>query len=67
MTSEEDLSEDNFNTESGNASGGSGDFAWDVEGRIDSADIEICKRLDGSDWVLGSGSFGKVRIRQTHV
>ena len=23
-------------------------------------EIEICKRADGNDWVLGSGSFGKV-------
>ncbi|KAK9811452.1 hypothetical protein WJX72_004105 [[Myrmecia] bisecta] len=29
---------------------------WD----IDSSDIQICKRPDGSDWVLGKGSFGMV-------
>lgn len=30
--------------------------AWD----IDSAEIAVCKRLDGSDWLLGTGSFGQV-------
>lgn len=29
-------------------------------GLISYDEIEICKREDGSDWVLGSGSFGKV-------
>ena len=24
------------------------------------AEIEVCKRPDGSDWVLGSGAFGRV-------
>ena len=28
--------------------------------QIHASEIEICKREDGSDWVLGSGSFGKV-------
>ncbi len=27
---------------------------------IDPADIEICRRADGSQHVLGSGSYGKV-------
>ena len=27
---------------------------------IDPSEIEICKRGDGSDWQLGSGSFGTV-------
>jgi hypothetical protein len=27
---------------------------------IDPGDIAICKRDDGSDWLLGAGSFGKV-------
>lgn len=30
---------------------------WD----LDPAEITICKRSDGSDWVLGVGSFGQVR------
>ena len=30
---------------------------WD----IDPADIEICKHEDGSDFLLGAGSYGKVR------
>ena len=29
---------------------------WD----LDPAEITICKRPDGSDWVLGVGSFGQV-------
>jgi hypothetical protein len=27
---------------------------------IDPGEISICKRADGSDWLLGAGSFGKV-------
>ena len=27
---------------------------------MDPDEIEICKAADGSDWLLGSGSFGKV-------
>lgn len=27
---------------------------------IDPGEISICKREDGSDWLLGAGSFGKV-------
>ena len=30
------------------------------EGELDPAEIEICKAEDGSDWLLGSGSFGDV-------
>ena len=30
---------------------------WDV----DPAEIQICQREDGSDWVLGTGTFGSVR------
>ena len=29
-------------------------------GIIDVVDITICRRPDGSDWLLGSGSSGKV-------
>jgi hypothetical protein len=29
-----------------------------------SAEIEIAKRPDGSDWLLGSGGFGKVGLLQ---
>lgn len=29
-------------------------------GQMDPNDIEICKRADGSEWLLGSGSFAKV-------
>ncbi|KAK9820873.1 hypothetical protein WJX74_000255 [Apatococcus lobatus] len=28
--------------------------------RIKTAEVEICTKKDGSDWLLGSGSFGKV-------
>ena len=28
--------------------------------QIDAAAIEIVKRADGSDWLLGDGAFGKV-------
>ena len=28
---------------------------------IDPAEIDICKREDGSDYLLGAGSFGEVR------
>ena len=31
-----------------------------MDGYIDPADIVICKRPDGSDWLLGQGSFGQV-------
>ena len=31
------------------------------EGGIDPADIQICKRPDGSQWLLGEGTFGQVR------
>jgi hypothetical protein len=27
---------------------------------IDLSEIKICKRPDGSDWLLGAGSFGQV-------
>lgn len=30
---------------------------------IDPSEIEICKLLNGSDWLLGRGSYGKVRIK----
>ena len=29
---------------------------------IDPGEISICKRADGSDWLLGAGSFGKVML-----
>ena len=29
--------------------------------RIAEGDIQICKRADGSDWLLGKGGFGNVR------
>ena len=34
---------------------------------IDPGDITICKREDGSDWLLGAGSFGKVTTRHCRV
>ena len=34
-------------------------------GQIDPGEIVICKRADGSDWLLGQGSFGKVRPSMT--
>ena len=33
------------------------------DGLIDRSDIQICKRPDGSDWLLGQGSFGQVGLR----
>lgn len=33
-----------------------GDEAW----KIPRDDIEICHRPDGSDWLLGYGSYGQV-------
>lgn len=30
------------------------------QGQINPDEIEICKRPDGKDWLLGEGSFGKV-------
>ena len=30
-------------------------------GEVDPKTITICKRPDGSDWCLGSGTYGKVR------
>lgn len=38
--------------------GGSGATAFQD---MDASEIEICKRPDGSEWVLGSGTYGKVR------
>ena len=35
----------------------------EADGFLDPAEIVICKRPDGSDWLLGVGAFGKVRIR----
>ena len=32
------------------------------QGQIDPGEIKICKRPDGSEWLLGAGSFGKVRF-----
>lgn len=29
---------------------------------IDQSEIEICKRPDGTDWSLGTGGFGQVRM-----
>ena len=45
-------------------SGGAGNFSlpampWS-DWEIPSTDIQICRRPNGSDWELGSGSFGKV-------
>ena len=31
------------------------------KGQISPDEIEICKRPDGSEWILGTGSFGQVR------
>lgn len=28
---------------------------------VDASEIEFCRRPDGSDWLLGEGSYGKVR------
>ncbi len=36
---------------------------WD----LDPAEITICKRPDGSDWVLGVGSFGQVHQQSLHL
>ena len=30
------------------------------DGQIDPHEIQICKTADGSDWLLGAGSFGNV-------
>lgn len=38
------------------------DSSIDCQGQIDPDEIEICKRPDGTEWLLGEGSFGKVRI-----
>lgn len=32
--------------------------AWD----LDPSEIAVCKRPDGSDWLLGTGSFGQVSL-----
>ena len=31
---------------------------------IEPSEIVICKRPDGSDWLLGQGNFGKVGLRR---
>ena len=33
--------------------------------QINADEIEICRAEDGSDWLLGSGSFGQVWIHDT--
>ena len=34
--------------------------AWD----LDPSEVLVCKRPDGSDWLLGTGSFGQVGCHQ---
>ena len=53
-----------YNIEMGDMLQGSEGFEWELQSQIDPSDIKICKRPDGSDWVLGIGSFGKVRVSQ---
>ena len=36
--------------------GGPVSHAWD----LDPSEVVVCKRPDGSDWLLGTGSFGQV-------
>ena len=33
---------------------------------IDPSEITISQRKDGSDWVLGAGTYGKVRVGRPH-
>lgn len=37
---------------------------WEARepGEMDLAELHVCKRADGSDWVLGQGTFGTVRV-----
>lgn len=43
---------------------GLSDMSWtEADGFLDPDEIVICKRPDGSDWLLGAGSFGQARIR----
>ena len=46
-------------SESRSHSNGSRSFKL-PEGEVDPADIQICKRPDGSEWLLGEGTFGQV-------
>lgn len=34
---------------------------------VDPSEIEFCRRPDGSDWLLGEGSYGKVIVRLTSL
>ena len=34
--------------------------SW-MDGELNPDEIQICKRPDGTDWLLGQGKFGKVR------
>ena len=34
---------------------------------INSSEIQLCKRPNGADWELGSGSFGKVRPNLSYL
>lgn len=34
--------------------------AFKMEGQINPGEIVICKRADGSDWLLGQGNFAQV-------
>ena len=46
----------------GTATGGSNvDSRHGADGLIAESEIEICKRPDGTDWLLGQGGFGKAR------
>ena len=43
--------------------GGETNSGRGMQGIFDVSEIEICKRSDGSDWLLGQGAFGQVRTR----
>lgn len=34
----------------------------DGDWQIDSSEIEITKRADGTEWMLGDGAFGQARL-----
>jgi len=60
---------ENACTQTTNVIESSTDVRWEARepGEMDLAELQLCKRADGSDWVLGQGTFGTVRTRDSSM